>query len=126
MAKITKKTIDKIFEDFKDSLFISDALENNNVRPYDFFEYLEKNEDANKEYQRIERANNFLKEEKIASKVFNGDFSKTILLEMIKANNKNKYNPKIEIETTNTFKSLSDEELDKKIEELQKKLKFDK
>lgn len=125
MAKITKKTIDKVLDDFKDGLFISDALLKNNIKPYDFLEYMEKNEEANKEYQKIEKANNFLKEEIIAEKVFNGEFSKTILLEMIKANNKNKYSQKIELDQKSTIISMSDEDLDAKIKALQDKINKD-
>ena len=123
MAKITKKTIDKIFEDFKDSLFISDALEINNVRPYDFFEYLEKNEEANKEYETIEKFNNIFKEEQVAQQVYNGKGSTTILLRMIEANNKKKYTQKLELEDTTPLSNLSDEELNAKIKALEEKLK---
>ena len=122
-VKLTKKIVEKIFDDFKDGLFISEALVNNQIRPYDFFEYLQRNVEANKEYEKIEKANNFFKEEQIANKVYNGDFSKTILLEMIKANNKKKYTQKIEIDNTSNLTNLSDDELDKKIKELQGKNK---
>ena len=122
-VKLTKKIVEKIFDDFKDGLFISEALVNNQIRPYDFFEYLQRNVEANKEYEKIEKANNFFKEEQIANKVYNSDFSKTILLEMIKANNKKKYTQKIEIDNTSNLTNLSDDELDKKIKELQEKNK---
>lgn len=107
MAKLTKKTLDKVFEDFKESLFISDALEKNGVRPYDFFDYLKNNELANKEYENIDKFNNIYKEAQIEKKVYTGDFSKTILLEMIRVKDKKKYTQKIEIEDTTNISQLS-------------------
>ena len=122
MAKLTKKTLDKVFEDFKESLFISDALEKNGVRPYDFFDYLKNNDLANKEYENIDKFNNIYKEAQIEKKVYTGDFSKTILLEMIRVKDKKKYTQKIEIEDTTPLSSLTDEEVNQKIKELQDKL----
>lgn len=122
MAKITKKTIDKIFDDFKEGLFISVALDNNNVKPYDFYEYLKSNEIASKEYENIERYNNIYKEAQIEHKVFTTDFSKKILEEMVKANNKKKFTQKYEIEDVTPLSSLTDEDLDKKIKALQEKM----
>ena len=107
MAKLTKKTLDKVFEDFKESLFISDALEKNGVRPYDFFDYLKNNELANKEYENIDKFNNIYKEAQIEKKVYTGDFSKTILLEMIRVKDKKKYTQKIEIEDTTNISKLA-------------------
>lgn len=122
MAKLSKKTVDNVFNDFKDSLFISDALEKNSVRPFDFFEYLKNNESANKEYENIEKFNNIFKEAQIEKKVYTGDFSKTILLEMIRVKDKKKYVQKIEIEDTTPLSSLTDEEVNQKIKDLQDKL----
>lgn len=122
MAKLTKKTLDKVFEDFKESLFISDALEKNGVRPYDFFDYLKNNELANKEYENIDKFNNIYKEAQIEKKVYTGDFSKTILLEMIRVKDKKKYTQKIEIEDTTNISQLTDEEVNQKIKDLQDKL----
>ena len=122
MAKLTKKTLDKVFEDFKESLFISDALEKNGVRPYDFFDYLKNNELANKEYENIDKFNNIYKEAQIEKKVYTGDFSKTILLEMIRVKDKKKYTKKIEIEDTTNISQLTDEEVNQKIKDLQDKL----
>lgn len=122
MAKLTKKIVEKVFEDFKDSLFISDALDKNNVKPYDFYEYLKNNELANKEYENIDKFNNIYKEAQIEKKVYSGDFSKTILLEMIKSRDKKKYVQKLEIEDTTPLSNLSDDEVNQKIKILQEKL----
>lgn len=120
MAKLTKKTIDSIFNDFKDSLFITDSLEKHKVNTYDFFEYLKSNEEADQEYKKIEEYNNFVKEERIAKLAYDGKTSSNILMEMIKANNKKKYVQKFEIETTANIKNYTDEELDKMIDKLTK------
>lgn len=122
MSKLTIKIIDKIFEDFKESLYISDALLKNKVKPYDFFEFLSQNLEYSKQFEKIDSYNNIYKEAQIAEKVFNGDFSKNILLEMIKANNKKKYTTRMEIDQTSIISTMTDEELDKKIQDLQNKI----
>jgi hypothetical protein len=123
MAKLTKKTVDKVFEDFKDCLFISEALSINKIRPYDFFDYLKKNDEANKEYKSIEEFNNTYKEAQIEQKVYTSDFSKQILMRYVEANNKKKYTQKYEVDTTTTLSNLTDEEIEKKIKDLQDKYK---
>ena len=122
MAKLTKKTVDLIFNDFKDSIFISSSLVKYGVNQYDFFEYLKSNEEADNEYKKIAEYNNFILEDREAQKAFSDKGNSKIRLEMIKANNKKKYTQKVEIEQTTTTKDLSDAEVDSKIEELLKKL----
>lgn len=122
MARITKKTIENIFNDFKDSLFIADALLKNKINHYDFFEYINSNVELLLEYEKIQNYNNIILEERVAQLAYSGQFDNKILLEMLKANNKKKYNIKQEIEINTNHKSLSDEELEFKIAEIQKRL----
>jgi hypothetical protein len=122
MAKLNKKVVDNVLNDFKDSLFISSSLKKFSVNHYDFFEYLKNNDESNKEYLSIEECNNLIKEDQIAEKVYNGQGSATILLEMIKANNKKKYVNKAELEIKTEAKNFSDTELDEKIKFLTEKL----
>lgn len=122
MAKLSKKTFDKVLDDFKGLYFISAALEANEIRPYDFYEYMKRNEEGAKEFEEIDRFNNAYKEAQIERKVYEGDFSKPILLEMIKARDKKKYTQKVEFEDTTPLSKLSDEDLNRKIQEIQERM----
>ena len=122
MAKLSKKTVEKVLDDFKAVYFISEALDSNGVRPFDFFEYLSKNEEASKEYETIDKFNNVYKEAQIEQKVYSSEFSKQILLEMIKAKDKKKYVQKLEIEDVSPVSAMSDEELARRIADLKSRL----
>lgn len=120
MAKLTIKNVNNILNDFKVSLFISKSLETFKINHYDFFEFLKENKEFNAEYEKILNYNTILLEDQIAQQVYSKDGNTKILLEMIKAGNKNKYNMKQEIEVKNTYSELSDEELDLLIEKYKK------
>lgn len=123
MAKLTKKTVDKILDDFKTVLFISNAIEMNKVRPFDFYDYLNKNPDAMASFEEIDKVNNIFKEAQIEQKVYSSnDLSRNILIEMIKVKDKEKYHRKIEIDTTTNVEKLSDEDIAKQIKIIQDKI----
>lgn len=123
MAKLTKKTVDKILDDFKTVLFISNAIEMNKVRPFDFYDYLNKNPDAMESFEEIDKVNNIFKEAQIEQKVYSSnDLSRNILIEMIKVKDKEKYHRKIEIDTTTNVEKLSDEDIAKQIKIIQDKI----
>lgn len=122
MAKLTKKVVDNIFNDFKDNLFINSSLDKFKIRYYDFFEFLKENEEANKEFKRIEEVNSLILEDRVAEQCYLGKGNTKILLEMIKANNKKKYTPKIEVENTNLIKDMTDEQISAEVKKLMDKL----
>lgn len=122
MAKLSKKAVEKVLDDFKAVHFISQVLDSNGVRPFDFFEYLSKNEQARKDYEEIDKFNNVYKEAQIEQKVYSSEFSKQILLEMIKAKDKKKYAQKLEIEDVSPVSAMSDEELARRIADLKSRL----
>lgn len=113
-----KKKFEEIMEDFKKSLFISKSLETFDITPFDFYTFLKLNKICKERFDELEKINNLYKEEIIAEKAYSGEFSKTILLEMIKANNKKKYTQKIEVET-NSISDLTDEEIEIKLREFE-------
>lgn len=118
MAKLTKKTIENIFNDFKDSLFINSSLDKYKIRYYDFYEYLKENEEANKEFKKIEEYNLLILEDRAAQQAFQVDGNPKIKIEFLKANNKKKFTPKIEVENTSVIKGMSDEEVDAELKRL--------
>lgn len=123
MARLTKKVVEKILDDFKTVLFISVAIEINKVRPFDFYDYLNKNEEAMAAFKEIDNVNNIFKEAQIEQKVYSSnDLSRNILIEMIKVKDKEKYQRKIEIDTTTNLEKLSDEDIAKQIQIIQDKI----
>ena len=121
-TKLTKKIVKQILDDFKEDLFIIISLKRYNVNYYDFKKFLESDQSLLLEYKEIELINNEAKEEIIAEKSLNGDFSKGIALEFIKANNKEKFGNNIQIDV-NKYETMSDTDLDARIKLLTEKLK---
>ena len=121
-TKLTKKIVKQILDDFKEDLFIVISLKRYNVNYYDFKKFLESDQSLLLEYKEIELINNEAKEEIIAEKSLNGDFSKGIALEFIKANNKEKFGINIQIDV-NKYETMSDTDLDARIKLLTEKLK---
>ena len=121
-TKLTKKIVKQILDDFKEDLFIVISLKRYNVNYYDFKKFLESDQSLLLEYKEIELINNEAKEEIIAEKSLNGDFSVGIALEFIKANNKEKFGNNIKVDV-NKYETMSDTDLDARIKLLTEKLK---
>lgn len=122
METLTEDTVRKVLNKFKESLFIAPALKSFKVNHFDFFEFLETNENFKTEYEKILKYNNIINEDKVANLCYTGKGNSKILLEMIKANDKKKYNIKTEIEVNTNYKNLSDDALDEMIKKLQNNL----
>jgi hypothetical protein len=120
-TKVNKKLIKQVLDEFKEDLFIVITLKRHSINFYDFKKYLETDAQLSTEYKEIESINNEAKEELIAEKSLNGDFSVGIALEFIKANNKEKFNPN-KLEITNKFEDLTEDELNEKIKNLNDKI----
>ena len=71
----------------------------------------------------FDKVNNIFKEAQIEQKVYSSnDLSRNILIEMIKVKDKEKYQRKIEIDTTTNLEKLSDEDIAKQIQIIQDKI----
>lgn len=126
---VERKIIIKILDDFKYSMFIRKSLKTFEVNHVDFFEALEleENEDLKARYHKIDNLNAKIFEDEVAERAFHGVErgsdkifpSEKLTLEMIKANNRKKYTPKITIETEKKITDMSDEELENMIKKLQ-------
>lgn len=123
MAKLNKKTFNKVIEIFKSSHFISDALDDVNVNPVDFYIYLEENEEAKLEFEKVEQYINLYLEDRIAKISYTLDKPNSkILLDMIKSRNKKRYIVKEE-KSEDNMDELSYEDLINLAEDLDKQLK---
>lgn len=123
MAKLNKKTFNKVIEEFKNSHFISDALDKVNVNAVDFYIYLDENEDAKLEFEKVEQYINLYLEDRIAKISYTLDKPNAkILLDMIKVRNKKRYIVK-EDKVSDTMDELSYEELLNLAADLEKQMK---
>lgn len=118
--KLTKKKVREMLEDFKIDLHINAVLEKHKVSPYDFFTYIEEDDTLLSEYKKIEEFNYRYLESIVASKAYNIDPGQGAQLELIRFNNKKKFIVKdIEDEEDKVFENLSEDDLRRRIRELQ-------
>ena len=117
-AKLTRKLVAKVFEEFKDCHYISDALDNCNVNAVDFFMFLEDNEDLLIQFKKIEDYIALYLEDKVAKVSYNNPKpSHAVLAIMIQNKNKERY-VDTKKEVKNQFEDMDDQDLDDKIKEL--------
>lgn len=118
--KLTKKKVREMLEDFKIDLHINTVLEKHKVSPYDFFTYIEEDDTLLSEYKKIEEFNYRYLESIVASKAYSIDPGQGAQLELIRFNNKKKFIVKdIEDEEDKVFENLSEDDLRRRIRELQ-------
>lgn len=122
MARLTKKIVNKVLDNFKECHFISDALDKENVNSVDFYMFLDDNPDVAEDYQKADRYIALYLEDKVAKLSYGNDKpSNQILLAMIRARNKPRYEIKVE-EEKNELENYSYEELEQMSKDLDAKL----
>lgn len=120
--KVTADNIMEMLDDLKTMIHPSLVIDKHEVTPYDFYYFLDNNLKYRDMFMEISNYNRKYLENVIEQKAFSDDtYSKAILSEFIKVNNKDKFLSSKKEDGEVNVQAMSDDELNKTLTDLLKK-----